>query len=77
MCIADRWAALQLDSAVTTFGRIIENAAQEQIKTGSDDKPEWVYKYTLAQLLTPGFVIGDEADALPIGIDGIMFDEVS
>ena len=39
MTIQDRWAALQFDQAVTTFGGIIENYSQEQINVGGDDAP--------------------------------------
>ncbi len=81
MTIADRWAALQFDQAVTTFGAVIENAANEQINVGPEDKPRWVAKYTMADLLTPDFVIGDgeggDMDALPTKVDGLIFDEVS
>mgnify|MGYP003505725985 CR=1 FL=1 len=73
--MTDRWAAIQFDQAVTTFGMIITNAAEEQIQTGD----KWVAKYDLADLLSDGFVIGDggNSDALPLGgIDGLLFDEV-
>ena len=73
--MTDRWAAYQFDQAVTTFGMIITNAAEEQIQTGD----KWVAKYDLADLLSDGFVIGDggNSDALPLGgIDGLLFDEV-
>ena len=77
MCLTDRWAAIQFDQAVTTFGMIITNAAEEQIQTGD----KWVAKYDLADLLTPGFVIGGtgsgEDAPLPVGkVDGLIFDEV-
>ena len=81
MTIQDRWAALQFDQAVTTFGGIIENAAQEQINVGPEDKPRWVAKYEMSDLLTDGFVIGGtgggDVDALPTKVDGLIFDEVS
>lgn len=81
MCLTDRWAALQFDQAVTTFGTVIENAASEQINVGPEDKPRWVAKYELSQLLTDGFVIGDggggDVDALPTKVDGLLYDEVS
>lgn len=53
--IDDRWAALQLDGAVTLIGRAIENALQEQYNTGGDDDPKWENKYTLMQILDPEF----------------------
>lgn len=76
--ITDRWAAYQLDSAVVLLGTIIENAAQEQVNVGGETSPKWERKYTLRQLLTPGFIIGqqDEGDALPTGADGLIYDEV-
>lgn|GEM_PF-5304385 len=77
--ITDRWAAYQLDSAVVLLGTIIENAAQEQVNVGGETSPKWERKYTLRQLLTPGFIIGqqDEGDALPTSADGLIYDEVS
>lgn len=78
MGITDRWAAYQLDSAVVFLGTIIENASQEQVNVGGDTSPRWERKYTMKQLLTPGFVIGqDEGDALPTGVDGLVYDEIS
>lgn len=55
LAIDDRWTALQFDNAVTLVGNVIENAAQEQIKTGSDDKPKWKNKYEMADLLREDF----------------------
>ena len=81
MTIQDRWAALQFDQAVTTFGGIIENYSQEQINVGGESSPKWVNKYELSQLLTDGFVIGGtgggDVDTLPTKVDGLIFDEVS
>ena len=77
--VIDRWAAYQFDNAVMYFGMVIENAAQEQIKVGPEDKPRWEKKYTLAQLLTPGFVIADDTDdkePLPLDAQGLIYDEV-
>lgn len=51
----DPWTAYQFDSTVTFVGTVIENAVQETVKTGSEDKPEWKPKYTLNQLLDPDF----------------------
>ncbi len=53
--IADRWAAYQFDQAVTFFGTNIEAAAQEQQNVGDKDHPDWQPRYTMAQLLAPGF----------------------
>lgn len=55
VCIEDRLAAYLFDSAVTTFGRVIENAAQEEINVGSPTQPKWERKYTLMQLLSHDF----------------------
>lgn len=78
MGITDRWAAYMLDSAVVLLGTIIENASQEQINVGGETAPRWERRYTLRQLLTPGFVIGNsDGDELPLGeIDGLLYDEV-
>lgn len=65
-----------LDSAVTTLGVTIENAAQEQVNVGGDQSPKWQAKYSLRDLLTPGFVIGEDADELPVGAEGLIYDEV-
>ena len=77
--ISDRWAAYQLDSAVVLLGTILENASQEQVNVGGETSPKWERKYTMRQLLTPGFVIGqdDEGDALPTAADGLLYDEVN
>lgn len=63
---------------MTRFGIALENALQELINIGDDDKPRWVAKYTLEQLLTPGFVLGGESggDELPLKADGLIYDEV-
>lgn len=53
--IDDRWAALQLDSAVMLVGRAIENALQEQINRGDDKDPKWESKYELDDLLEDDF----------------------
>lgn len=79
--VADRWAALQFDNAVTLVGTAIENAAQEMEKVGPEDKPRWERKYRMAQLLDPGFKlplgVDDEAsDGDLIGMAGEYFDEV-
>jgi len=80
--VSDRWAALQFDAAVTTLGVAIENASQEQVQVGPDNAPRWEKRYTMRQLLTPGFRLGgllgaDEGDDLPLGaVDGLIYDEV-
>lgn len=53
--IADPWLAIQFDNAVVMTGIAIENAANEQIKTGTDKHPKWESKYTIGQLLDPAF----------------------
>lgn len=74
--VRERWAAYQFDSAVTYLGVTIENAAQQQVNVGGQSNPNWQSKYSLRQLLTPGFVIGDEQEALPPGAEGLIYDEV-
>lgn len=78
MCIEDRLAAYLFDSAVVTFGTIVENATQEMEKRGPEDHPRWEPKYKLSQLLDPAFRLPtDEDEPLDIGgIDGMTFDEV-
>lgn len=79
--ITDAWAAYQFDCAVVYFGTVIENASQEQINVGDDSHPRYKRKYTLAQLLTEGFVLDTDSDEGDIdglrGVDGAMFDEVT
>jgi len=55
VCIEDRLTAYLFDAAVTTFGRVIENASQEEHNTGSPTQPKWERKYTLQQLLSQNF----------------------
>jgi hypothetical protein len=55
LCVEDRLAAYLFDAAVTTFGRVIENAAQEEVNNGSPTQPKWERKYTLMQLLSQDF----------------------
>lgn len=71
--VDDRWAALQLDNAVSLVGTVIENASQEQQNVGSKEKPEWQPKYTIHQLLDADFRL--PAPAKPTqesGIQGLM-----
>lgn len=79
LCIEDRWAALQLDNAVTYFGTIIENAAQEQVNVGGESSPKYASKYRMRDLLTAGFKLDsrDAGDDDEIGaVDGMVYDEV-
>lgn len=87
LCVADRLAAYLFDSAVTTFGTIIENAAQETEKRGPEDKPRYEAKYTMKQLLDQSFrlpVDSDGSTSSPTGgapgelseADGLIIDEV-
>jgi len=55
LCVEDRLTAYLFDSAVTTFGRVIENAVQEEENKGSPSQPKWERKYTLMQLLSQDF----------------------
>lgn len=53
--MSERWAAYQFDTAVTTVGRVIENALAEREDVGSKEKPDWQPKYTLPQILEDDF----------------------
>ena len=55
LCVEDRLAAYLFDSAVMTFGRVIENASQEEENIGSPSQPKWERKYNLQQLLSQDF----------------------
>lgn len=80
--LSDPWWAYQFDAAVCLFGLIAENALQETLDVGTDDAPRRIPKYTLKQLLTPGFVIERE-DREPTvtdnfgAMDGIQYREIS
>ena len=80
VCIADRWAALQFDNAVTMVGNAIENASMEREKVGGDDSAEWRRKYTMQQLLEPDFRLplddSEPLDAALMDMDGAYYDEV-
>lgn len=80
LCIADRLAAYQLDSAVWRFGAIVENALLERVNVGDSERSDYRAKYTLNQLLDPDFRLpdpgaGDDIESL-FGADGMIFDEV-
>lgn len=68
-------AAYQFDRAVTTFGRILNNALQERIDIGSGSSRKSIAKYTIKELLTEGFQLWED-DALDglAGLEG--YDEV-
>lgn len=53
--MSERWAAYQFDTAVTTVGRVIENALADRKNDGTEEKPDWQSKYTLAQILEDDF----------------------
>ena len=55
LCVEDALAAYQFDAAVTTFGVIVENAAQERVRTGPKDAPEWSPKFEMEDLLSDDF----------------------
>lgn len=77
--VVDRWAALQFDNAVALFGLYLENALQEREQLGEGSNVRWVEKYTLSELLTPGFRLGGDegaGDSLPLKADGLLYDEV-
>ena len=76
---------MQFDNAVTLVGAVIENAAQEMVKVGTDDKPEWKPKYNLRDLLDDSFRLPSPNAIEPLGsfqgqlkgMHGLIFDEVS
>lgn len=79
--LSDALTAYLFDSAVVAFGTAVENALQETIDVGTEDKPKREKKYTLKQLLTPGFTIETEEDdgfdvSMFKGMAGVMYDEV-
>lgn len=77
--VTNNWAAYQFNSAVVWLGIAIENALQERDNIGTDDKPEWRERYTLEQILEPGFRLPlDAAEELelPPAVLGIVTDEV-
>lgn len=53
--LTDTIAIYCLDNAVIWFGMTVENALQERVNEGSEEKPKWEAKYTLGQLLDPLF----------------------
>lgn len=55
MKTADSLAAWMLDTAVTTFGIIIENALQERVKVTMGKDVQFKPRYTLARLLNPSY----------------------
>lgn len=78
LCVEDRLAAYLFDSAVVTFGTIIENAAQELEKRGTEKEPRWEAKYTMRQLLDPDFRLPSKSaeQAIDEDVDGMIYDEV-
>ena len=79
MRVMNSWAAYQLDNAVAYAGIAIENALAERVNDGTDEAPAWRERYTLAQVLEPEFrlaVAEDAAAAMPVGVHGIVTDEV-
>lgn len=55
MRIQDSLAAWMLDTAVTFFGVIIENALQERVEVGVGKSAKSQPRYTLTRLLHPEF----------------------
>lgn len=82
MSLANDWHRYCFDAAVNAFGRIVENALQERENVGSQEKPQYMQKYTLQQLLSDGFALEDRAaapsrDLTEFGhIDGFNVSEV-
>ncbi len=81
--LRDPWAAYMFDTAVVTFGILIENAAQEMENIGGEEHPKWEHKYKLSQLLTKGFALKPdieidlESDITALkGLDGFRVREL-
>lgn len=55
MCVEDRLVAYLFDSAVVTFGRVIENSLEELVNLGSPTEPKWESKYKLSDILSDSF----------------------
>ncbi len=53
--LGDEWMAYQFDNAATLFGSTVENALMERQNTGTEKRPKWEAKYSLAQLLDDDF----------------------
>jgi len=69
----DPWLMLQFDNAVIFTGSVIESAAQEMEKVGTEEKPEWRPKYTMQQLLDPEFRLpSGKGDNEESGFDDFM-----
>lgn len=68
VCIEDRWAAYQFDSAVTFVGLTIESALHETREVGVGQSKRVEPKYTIAQLLEPEFRL-PRPGGPPEGID--------
>lgn len=76
---------MQFDNAVVFVGETIENASQEMIKVGPEDRPEWKQRYTMKELLNPEFRLplnrerdSDDLEALmgSGNVQGLVFSEV-
>jgi hypothetical protein len=76
--IQNEYAAYCLDGAVTTFGRIVENALLERIEVGSGKTAKRVPRWTLKQILSDGFTFPREQADGGDGpaVDGEFYDEV-
>lgn len=55
ICEEDPLVAYLLDSAVVTFGRVVENHLEETVNVGSDSQPRWESKYKLSEILEKDF----------------------
>lgn len=56
--------AWMFNTAITWFGITIENALSERVKVGYGQKEQYKPKYTLARLLSPGFLLMPPAPEL-------------
>ena len=77
--VTNKLAAYNLDSAVLFFGVAMDNALQERINIGTDERPEYRPRYRLQELLSPTFRFPEEEDddlESLFGADGVRMDEV-
>jgi hypothetical protein len=83
LAVRDEWAAFQLDSAVVTFGQIIESLLNETDEIDMGDTKRIVSRYKLSELLDPKFYVNAPRHG-PVtagvgelkSIQGVIFDEV-
>jgi hypothetical protein len=76
--IPNPWHEYCFNNAILTFGRLVSNALQERIEIKDGDRTQYVEKYTIDQLLTPGFQLETtpQAPELPGNIMGFDVEEI-